>query len=52
MLDAQTNQTYDYFAKIIFINASALNSSWVLMNSAKIFGREDWEAVVANWVIT
>lgn len=34
VLDAQTNQTYDYFAKIIFLNASALNSTWVLMNSA------------------
>jgi choline dehydrogenase-like flavoprotein len=34
VLDAQTNQTYDYFAKIIFLNASTLNSTWVLMNSA------------------
>ena len=34
VLDAQTNQTYDYFAKIIFLNASTLNSAWVLMNSA------------------
>jgi choline dehydrogenase-like flavoprotein len=34
VIDAQTNQTYDYFAKIIFLNASALNSTWVLMNSA------------------
>ncbi len=34
VIDAQTNQTYDYFAKIIFVNASALNSTWVLMNSA------------------
>ena len=34
VLDAQTNQTYDYFAKVIFLNASALNSAWVLMNSA------------------
>lgn len=34
ILDAQTNQTYDYFAKIVFLNASALNSTWVLMNSA------------------
>jgi Choline dehydrogenase and related flavoproteins len=34
ILDAETNQTYEYFAKIIFLNASALNSAWVLMNSA------------------
>ena len=34
VLDAETNQTYQYFAKIIFLNASALNSAWVLMNSA------------------
>jgi len=34
ILDAETNKTYDYFAKIIFLNASALNSAWVLMNSA------------------
>ncbi len=34
VLDAQTNQTYEYKAKIVFLNASALNSAWVLMNSA------------------
>ncbi len=34
ILDAETNQTYEYFAKIIFLNASAFNSTWVLMNSA------------------
>ncbi|MCX2477460.1 GMC family oxidoreductase [Pedobacter sp. MC2016-15] len=34
ILDAETNQTYEYHAKIIFVNASALNSAWVLMNSA------------------
>jgi choline dehydrogenase-like flavoprotein len=35
VLDAETNQTYTYHAKIVFVNASALNSAWVLMNSAK-----------------
>lgn len=35
VLDAQTNKSYEYFAKIIFLNASTLNSTWVLMNSAK-----------------
>jgi choline dehydrogenase-like flavoprotein len=34
IVDAQNNQTYDYLSKIVFINASALNSAWVLMNSA------------------
>lgn len=34
ILDAETNQTYEYKAKIIFANASAFNSTWILMNSA------------------
>ncbi len=34
ILDAETNKTYEYKAKIVFLNASAFNSSWVLMNSA------------------
>jgi choline dehydrogenase-like flavoprotein len=34
VLDAETNKTYVYNAKIIFLNASSLNSAWVLMNSA------------------
>jgi choline dehydrogenase-like flavoprotein len=34
VIDALTNQTYTYDAKIIFVCASALNSAWVLMNSA------------------
>jgi choline dehydrogenase-like flavoprotein len=34
VLDAENNQTYTYHAKIVFLNASALNSAWVLMNSA------------------
>jgi choline dehydrogenase-like flavoprotein len=34
VLDGETNKTYVYNAKIIFVNASALNSAWVLMNSA------------------
>lgn len=34
VLDAETNNTYEYKAKIVFVCASALNSSWVLMNSA------------------
>lgn len=34
VLDAQNNQTYEYKARVIFLNASTLNSAWVLMNSA------------------
>jgi choline dehydrogenase-like flavoprotein len=34
VLDAETNQTYVFSSKIVFLNASALNSAWVLMNSA------------------
>ena len=34
VLDAETNKTYEFNAKILFLNASALNSSGVLMNSA------------------
>lgn len=34
VLDAETNKTYQYFAKIIFLNASSFNSTWILMNSA------------------
>jgi len=34
ILDAETNKTYQYFAKVIFLNASTFNSTWILMNSA------------------
>jgi choline dehydrogenase-like flavoprotein len=34
VLDGQNNKTYTYNAKIIFVNASTLNSAWILMNSA------------------
>jgi len=34
VLDAETNKTYQFYSKIVFLNASALNSTWVLMNSA------------------
>ena len=34
VLDAENNKTYVYNAKIIFVNASTLNSAWILMNSA------------------
>jgi choline dehydrogenase-like flavoprotein len=34
VLDAQTNQTTDYTARVVFLCASALNSTWLLMRSA------------------
>ncbi|MBL7724155.1 MAG: GMC family oxidoreductase [Chitinophagaceae bacterium] len=34
ILDPESNKTYEYKAKIVFVCASALNSAWVLMNSA------------------
>jgi choline dehydrogenase-like flavoprotein len=34
VLDSETNQTVEYYSKIVFVNASALNSTWVLMNTA------------------
>ena len=34
VLDAETNLTYVFNSKIIFLNASTLNSSWIMMNSA------------------
>src|SRR5258705_1951009 len=34
ILDAETNQTYEFKSKIVFVCASSLNSAWVLMNSA------------------
>lgn len=34
IIDAESNQSIDFFAKIVFLCASALNSAWVLMNSA------------------
>lgn len=34
VLDAETNQTYEFDADIVFLCASSFNSSWILMNSA------------------
>lgn len=33
-IDANTNKTIEYKAKVVFLCASAFNSTWVLMNSA------------------
>lgn len=34
IVDAQTNKTYEFISKVVFLCASALNSTWVLFNSA------------------
>lgn len=34
IIDAETHQTYEFKSKIVFVNASAFNSTWLLMNSA------------------
>jgi choline dehydrogenase-like flavoprotein len=34
VLDAETNQTIEFNSKLVFLCASALNSTWVLFNSA------------------
>ncbi len=31
--DAESGETMEFFAKIVFLNASALGSTWILMNS-------------------
>ena len=33
MIDANTKEATDFFARIIFVNASALNSNLILLNS-------------------
>ena len=34
IIDAETNETYEFTSKILFVNASSFNSTWLLMNSA------------------
>jgi choline dehydrogenase-like flavoprotein len=34
VIDAETNQTYEFTANVVFLNASSFNSTWILMNSA------------------
>ncbi|MDF2191158.1 GMC family oxidoreductase [Paraflavitalea sp. CAU 1676] len=34
IVDAETNKTIEYTAKVVFLCASAMNSTWVLLNSA------------------
>jgi choline dehydrogenase-like flavoprotein len=33
ILDAETGQTEEFYAKVIFLNASAINTAWILLNS-------------------
>jgi len=34
IIDAENHQTYQYTAKVIFVNAGSFDSTWLLMNSA------------------
>lgn len=34
VLDTETNKTYEYHSKIVFLCASTLNTAWILLNSA------------------
>jgi choline dehydrogenase-like flavoprotein len=34
IVDAETNQSYEFTSKVIFLCASTFNSAWILMNSA------------------
>jgi choline dehydrogenase-like flavoprotein len=34
IIDAETNQTYQFDSKVVFVCASTFNSTWLLMNSA------------------
>ncbi|NQX41197.1 GMC family oxidoreductase [Pedobacter steynii] len=34
VLDTETNKTYEYHSKIVFLCASTLNTAWILFNSA------------------
>lgn len=34
VIDAETHEVTEYKAKVIFLNASSFNSTWILMNSA------------------
>lgn len=34
ILDTETNKTYEFKSKIVFLCASTLNTAWILMNSA------------------
>jgi len=33
IIDAETKKTYEFTSKIVFLNASAINSTWIMMNS-------------------
>src|SRR5690625_5890087 len=33
ILDAETNETQEFYAKIIFLNASTLGTAWILLTS-------------------
>jgi choline dehydrogenase-like flavoprotein len=52
VLDAESNKTVEYTSSIVFLNASALNSAWVLMNSATDVWPDGLAAAVVSWGTT
>ncbi len=49
VIDAQTKEATEYFAKIIFVNAAAINTNLVLLNSTSNDFPMDWEMIVVCW---
>ncbi len=37
IIDAETNESFEYYAQVIFLCASTLGSTWLLMNSANSY---------------
>ena len=57
VLDALTDRTTDYGAKVVFVCASTLNSTWLLMRSATDvwpggLGSSSGSSATTSWIIT
>ena len=48
-IDATTKEEIDLFAKVIFLNASALGSTFIPLNSFHPASPTDWATAVINW---
>ena len=53
IVDAETNQTTEYFARVIFLCASAIASTFILLNSkSRIASRTVSATTAASWATT
>jgi choline dehydrogenase-like flavoprotein len=52
VMDAVTDEITEYRARIVFLCASTLNSTWLLMRSATDVWPGGWGAAPGNWVTT